>query len=197
MLRQQAVAESLTGLFHGGGRLRGTAFFWQPAAVFKSSPEQTILLGSFRDRRNARDRFAALSNPGEIAGQQAADLHIRFTQHILCQYSRITISTAHRRDHRGQAAMRRAMIDSIARHRQPDLLDRPGGAFSGAGCRGPNAGSRRPAVMEKVVFVPGDPFYTTRTEVATMRLNFSCADAETIEMGIIRLRRALANLTGR
>ncbi len=47
------------------------------------------------------------------------------------------------------------------------------------------------AVREKVVFVPGDPFYTTRTGVATMRLNFSCTDAETIERGIIRLRRAL------
>lgn len=50
------------------------------------------------------------------------------------------------------------------------------------------------AVKDKVVFVPGDPFYVRGQRHNTLRLNFSCADEATIETGIERLGRAIGKL---
>ena len=50
------------------------------------------------------------------------------------------------------------------------------------------------AVKDKVIFVPGDPFYVNKTRTRTMRLNFSCVDEETIEIGISRLGNAIREL---
>ena len=50
------------------------------------------------------------------------------------------------------------------------------------------------AVKDKVIFVPGDPFYINKTETNTMRLNFSCSDEKTIRVGIERLGRAIKKL---
>lgn len=171
-------------------------------------PEQTILLGSFSKIVAPGLRIGWLVAPSGIrekllVAKQAADLHTSgFTQHILCQYLQDNDIDRHIaaiiEAYGGQC---QAMIDSIARHMPADIswTSPEGGMFLwGRLPGGLNAMKLFDlAVREKVVFVPGDPFYTTRTGVATMRLNFSCTDAETIEMGIIRLRRALANLTGR
>ena len=43
------------------------------------------------------------------------------------------------------------------------------------------------AIKHDIAFVPGDPFYVRKTNVNTMRLNFSCVDEETIEKGISKL----------
>ena len=43
------------------------------------------------------------------------------------------------------------------------------------------------AAKEKVLFVPGDPFYINRTQANTLRLNFTCVNNETITEGIKRL----------
>ena len=50
------------------------------------------------------------------------------------------------------------------------------------------------AVKDKVVFVPGDPFYVNKTRTSTLRLNFSCVDKETIQIGIQRLGNAIEKL---
>lgn len=50
------------------------------------------------------------------------------------------------------------------------------------------------AVKDKVVFVPGDPFYVRGERQNTLRLNFSCSDTETIAVGIQRLGRAIRKL---
>lgn len=47
------------------------------------------------------------------------------------------------------------------------------------------------AVEEKVVFVPGDPFYVNKKNTPDFRLNFSCVDTATIEIGIKRLGGAM------
>ena len=52
------------------------------------------------------------------------------------------------------------------------------------------------AIKEKIAFVPGDPFYTSRTNVNTMRLNFSCVDEISIEKGIRKLGEILNSLAG-
>jgi 2-aminoadipate transaminase len=50
------------------------------------------------------------------------------------------------------------------------------------------------AVKDKVIFVPGDPFYVNKKRTRTMRLNFSCVDEKTIELGISRLGTAIREL---
>ncbi len=50
------------------------------------------------------------------------------------------------------------------------------------------------AVKDKVIFVPGDPFYVNKKRTSTMRLNFSCVDEATIETGISRLGKAIREL---
>ena len=47
------------------------------------------------------------------------------------------------------------------------------------------------AMQEKVIFVPGDPFYVNRRDTNTMRLNFSCTGEEVIRDGIKRLGKAI------
>ena len=44
---------------------------------------------------------------------------------------------------------------------------------------------------DRLVFVPGDPFYVGRDNMNTLRLNFSCVDEQTITTGIRRLGEAL------
>jgi 2-aminoadipate transaminase len=50
------------------------------------------------------------------------------------------------------------------------------------------------AVRDKVVFVPGDPFYVESRRHNTLRLNFSCVDEQTIDVGIQRLGDAIRKL---
>ena len=47
------------------------------------------------------------------------------------------------------------------------------------------------AMEQKVAFVPGNPFYTDRDQVNTMRLNYTNATPEIIEEGIKRLGKIL------
>lgn len=51
------------------------------------------------------------------------------------------------------------------------------------------------AVKDKVIFVPGDPFYVNKTRMNTLRLNFSCVDENSIELGMERLGNAIGELT--
>ena len=50
------------------------------------------------------------------------------------------------------------------------------------------------AVGQKVVFVPGDPFYTSERTTSTFRLNFSCTDEELTHEGVKRLAGAIDQL---
>ena len=50
------------------------------------------------------------------------------------------------------------------------------------------------AVKEKVLFVPGDPFYIGKKDSNTMRLNFTCSNEQEIRTGIERLGNAMKKL---
>jgi len=50
------------------------------------------------------------------------------------------------------------------------------------------------ALKDKVVFVPGDPFYINQSHLNTLRLNYSCADITSIETGMLRLAHAVKSL---
>ncbi|KGR77041.1 aminotransferase-like domain-containing protein [Ureibacillus sinduriensis] len=51
------------------------------------------------------------------------------------------------------------------------------------------------AMEVKVAFVPGDPFYTDKTNVNTLRLNYTNSSPEIIEEGIKRLGKILYSLS--
>ncbi len=171
-------------------------------------PGQTILLGSFSKIVAPGFRVGWIVAPSKIrekllVAKQAADLHTSgFVQHILVRYLQdhdidqhiVKIIAAY-------GSQCQAMVDGIARHLPSDIIwTRPeGGMFLWGRLPGniSSMGLFEYAVQEKVVFVPGDPFYTTKTDVPTLRLNFSCADAETIEKGILRLARALERMQNR
>jgi 2-aminoadipate transaminase len=50
------------------------------------------------------------------------------------------------------------------------------------------------ALQHQVAFVPGHPFYIGREDGNTLRLNNTNTGAETIEQGIARLGRLMAEI---
>jgi 2-aminoadipate transaminase len=168
-------------------------------------PDNTILLGSFSKTVVPGFRLGWIVAPDEImdkliVAKQAADLHTSyFTQCIIYEYlkdNNIDDHIARIKEKYGKQL--KAMLDSITEYFP-----------AGVGCTHPeggmflwvtlpeNASSRELlelAMKEKVIFVPGDSFYITRVKNNTMRLNFTCADEETIRVGIRRLGNAIKEL---
>jgi 2-aminoadipate transaminase len=168
-------------------------------------PANTILLGSFSKTIVPGFRLGWIVAPDDImekliVAKQAADLHTsHFTQCILYQYMKDNDIEAHIQKIKeiyGQQLQ--AMLDSIAQyfpakvaHTTPE-----GGMFLWVTL--PKNTSSRDlldlAIKDKVIFVPGDPFYVNRNETNTLRLNFSCVDEETINIGVRNLGKAMEQL---
>jgi 2-aminoadipate transaminase len=175
-------------------------------ASFKTLlPKNTILLGSFSKTVVPGFRMGWIVAPHEIMekliiAKQAADLHTtHFTQCILYQYIKDNDFEAHiAKIKECYGRQMRAMLSSIERyfpegvkHTTPE-----GGMFLWITLP-ENTSSRALldlAIMDKVIFVPGDPFYVDRQETNTLRLNFSCTDEETIDTGIKSLGKAMEKL---
>jgi 2-aminoadipate transaminase len=168
-------------------------------------PDNTILLGSFSKIIVPGFRLGWVVAPDNIMekliiAKQAADLHTsQFTQCIIYQYLKDNDIDAHictiRKAYGKQL---KAMLNSIARHFPPNVSHTTpeGGMFLWASLP-EHASSRKLldlAVKDKVIFVPGDPFYVNRRDSNTMRLNFSCSDEASIELGIKRLGKAIEQL---
>ena len=168
-------------------------------------PENTLLLGSFSKCIVPGFRLGWLVAPQPImkklvTAKQASDLHTsHFTQRIVARYVRNNATEEHTRmvsEVYGRQCT--AMLESMADFFPEEVsYTRPeGGMFLWVEL--PKAVAALDlfdlAVKDKVVFVPGDPFYTNRTRVNTMRLNFSCMDEKTIRIGIERLGRAIRKI---
>ncbi len=177
----------------------------QQQSFYSMLPKQTILLGSFSKIVAPGFRIGWIVASGKIrekllVAKQAADLHTSgFAQHILCRYLQDNDIDRHiARIIEAYGGQCQAMAASIGRHLPGNISwTRPEGGMFLWGRLPGNMSSMQLfdyAVQEKVVFVPGDPFYTAKTQVPTLRLNFSCADGETIERGVLRLARALAKM---
>lgn len=165
-------------------------------------PDRTILLGSFSKIFVPSFRIGWLVAPHELAGKlliskQASDLHTNYyAQRVLYQYLQDNDIDEHivhiKRTYHSQ---KEAMISSIRRHfpREVTCSNPDGGMFLWAIL--PDGVSARrifeKAIQENVAFVPGDPFYVGKTDLNTMRLNFSCVDETSIEKGIAILGRIL------
>jgi 2-aminoadipate transaminase len=168
-------------------------------------PQNTVLLGSFSKSLVPGLRLGWIVAQSElmqklITAKQATDLHTsHFTQSIVCQFLHDNDADKHIRmirDVYGQQC--KAMQSSIQRFFPDEVTcTRPeGGMFLWAELPQGMAAVDlfELAVEDKVVFVPGDPFYVRGKRHNTLRLNFSCSDTDTIKVGIGRLGKAIRKL---
>ena len=168
-------------------------------------PDNTVLLGSFSKTLVPGLRLGWIVARSAlmqklITAKQATDLHTsHFTQSIVHRYLRSNDPARHinqiretygRQCDAMQASIRKHFPASMS-HTRPN-----GGMFLWAELPRELAALDlfELAVKDKVVFVPGDPFYVRGSRHNTLRLNFSCTDVETTEIGIARLGRAIGRL---
>lgn len=177
-----------------------------PATSFGTLlPSNTVLLGSFSKTAVPGFRLGWIVAHGEmmdklVIAKQAADLHTsQFTQCVLYQYLKTNDIDAHIARIREAYGRQLRTMSECMDECFPESVSRThpqGGMFIWAAL--PKEASSRAllelAMKDKVIFVPGDPFYVGRSEANTMRLNFSCADEETIRKGVKRLGAAISRL---
>ena len=93
-------------------------------------------------------------------------------------------------------ARRDAMVQALARHMPAGTswTEPAGGLFVWVTLAAGQDGSRvlRSALEQQVAFVPGAAFYANGGGANTLRLNFSYCDPATIETGVVRLSRSIA-----
>lgn len=186
---------------YGELRFTGTA----KPSFYTFLPEQTVLLGSFSKTVIPGFRIGWVVAPREIQqklliAKQAADLHTcHFTQYIFYHYLLENDIDEHiQKIVDAYGAQCRAMIQGMEKFLPASItFTRPEGGMFLWG-RLPKGISSMAlfelAVKEKVVFVPGEPFYVAGKESPTFRLSFSCVDEPTIEKGIKRLAKAIERI---
>jgi 2-aminoadipate transaminase len=168
-------------------------------------PEDTVLLGSFSKSLVPGFRLGWIAAPSAlmpklITAKQASDLHTsHFTQAIVYEFLCSNDIDEHIRKIRkiyGQQC--HAMLESMRAHFPSGVTftEPEGGMFVWAELPKPMTAMDLFAlsVEDKVVFVPGDPFYVRGGKHGTLRLNFSCSDVKTIAVGIERLGKSIKTL---
>ncbi|MCU0856826.1 MAG: PLP-dependent aminotransferase family protein [Pontiellaceae bacterium] len=171
-------------------------------------PDNTVLLGSFSKSLVPGLRLGWIAAPSAlmqklITAKQATDLRTsHFTQSMVCEYLCNNDADEHIRmicDVYGRQC--RAMLAGMKRHFPSEVsyIEPEGGMFVWAELPRHMAAMDLfdLAVKDGVIFVPGDPFYVRGSRHSTLRLNFSCTDVETIDVGIRRLGTAIRKLMGR
>ena len=168
-------------------------------------PANTVMLGSFSKTILPGFRLGWVVAPKHIMekliiAKQAADLHTsHFTQSIIYQYVKDNDVDKHiKKIRKAYGNQCRAMLNSIQNYFPSNVTyTKPdGGMFLWAELP-QNVTALELfdlAVKDNVIFVPGDPFYVKKTKTRTLRLNFSCVDEGTIEIGIRKLGNAIRNL---
>ncbi|VAX28353.1 Aspartate aminotransferase (AspB-4) [hydrothermal vent metagenome] len=168
-------------------------------------PHNTLLLGSFSKIIVPSFRIGWIVASDAIMqkliiAKQASDLHTnQFTQYVIHQYLRDNDLDAHiSKIVAAYSTQKEVMRNSILRHFPKEIssTNPEGGMFLWMTL--PKLTSALDlfelALKDKVVFVPGDPFYINQSHLNTLRLNYSCADVPTIETGMARLAHAIKTL---
>ncbi|MGC2063824.1 MAG: PLP-dependent aminotransferase family protein [Thermodesulfovibrionales bacterium] len=176
-------------------------------SFYKLIPHNTVLLGSFSKIVIPSFRIGWIAARHEvmeklIIAKQASDLHTNyFGQRVILQYlkdNNIDEHIAKIREAYGR--QRDAMVSAIREYFPATVhyTEPEGGMFLWITL--PEGLSAmevfKKAIELKVAFVPGDPFYVNRTNVNTLRLNYSSVDAGTIQIGIRRLGEVLKTMVG-
>ena len=170
-------------------------------------PDQTLLLGSFSKIVVPGFRLGWVVAPDDIIdklliAKQASDLHTcNFTQYIIHRYFEDNdlddhIKTINNVYGRQCQAMLDAIDDCFPKQ---VCCTRPEGGMFLWGSLPENLSSMElfeRALDKRVVFVPGEPFYTSSNTTSTFRLNFSCVDEELAREGIYRLAQAINEMIG-
>ncbi len=171
-------------------------------------PEKVILLGSFSKIIVPGFRIGWVVVPESIhnnllIAKQASDLHTcHFTQYIIYQYLQQNDVQAHIDKVAKQYGEQcESMLQSIEKYFPHNVkTTRPEGGMFLWVTLPENVSAMELfdlAVKERVVFVPGSPFYINSNGENSFRLNFSCTDKETTETGIKRLGTAIRKLQDR
>lgn len=174
-------------------------------SFFEILPERTILLGSFSKTIAPSFRIGWIVAPEFImdkllVAKQASDLHTNFfSQRIIYQY--LVDNEPDNHIHKICTCYHKqceAMIESIIKYFPKDIryTTPEGGMFMWVALPPEYSALElfNSAIKKKVAFVPGNPFYTHGKDVSTLRLNFSCVDEKTIEIGIKRLGETIESL---
>ena len=168
-------------------------------------PDNTVLLGSFSKTVVPSFRIGWLVAKGDlreklIIAKQAADLHSNyFSQLVLCNYlSKNDIDEHIRLISQTYGSQRNAMVKAIKEYfpKSAAYTEPEGGMFLWITLPEKIKAIEvfYKAIERKVAFVPGDPFYTNKSSVNTLRLNYSCVDEATIESGIKILGNVLEEM---
>ena len=175
------------------------------SSFWKILPENTVLLGSFSKiiAPGLRIGWIAASDrmmEKLIVAKQASDLQSNhLAQRIIQQF----LTDNDIDDHiatiaRVYSQQREAMVQCLEKYLPPSVArtNPEGGMFLWLTL--PKGISSMQlfhlAIQDKVAFVPGNPFYVDGREAETLRLNFSCTDEATTEVGIQRLGMAVDKL---
>ena len=168
-------------------------------------PEQTLLLGSFSKVVVPGFRLGWIVAPESIfekllIAKQASDLHTsNFTQYIILKYLQENDLDRHVASiNKVYGQQCRAMLNAIDEFFPKEVTcTRPDGGMFLWGKLPQNLSALElfeKAVQQQVVFVPGEPFYTTGEKTSTFRLNFSCVDESLAREGIKRLAGAIEEM---
>lgn len=167
--------------------------------ISKDDLNESILLGTFSKTVTPGMRLGFMIIKNEKlrkyinTAKEAADLHSNiFAQYCIYDYVIHNELQEHiQRIRKLYKEQCEAMIAAMERYLPKDItFTRPeGGMFLWATL--PEGQSAKAlfdkAILEKVAFVPGDPFYTDGRAANTMRLNYTNASKEMIDEGIRRI----------
>lgn len=167
-------------------------------SFYELLPNKTILLGSFSKTVVPGFRLGWMVVPESITekiiiAKQAADLHTnQLAQCIIYQYLQNNDVDAHINSIISMyGSQKDAMTQALSKYfpTSVDYTQPQGGMFLWAKLPEELAAIDlfHQAAKAGVLFVPGDPFYTDRTNVSTLRLNYTCSDVESIDLGIKKL----------
>ncbi|MGL1931780.1 MAG: PLP-dependent aminotransferase family protein [Desulfotalea sp.] len=183
---------------YGELRFKGEA----PPSFYSYLPEQTILLGTFSKTVAPGFRLGWIAASAEIIEKlmtvkQATDLHTSsFSQLIVSKY----LEDNNLDEHLAKTAKAygencAAMEEALCPLKDEITFTEPEGGMFLWGCLPEGMESMKLfdfCVEEKVVFVPGEPFYTKAGATRTFRLSFSCVAGEVMLEGVERFKRAYA-----